>query len=77
MARVPNGSLYGPYLPLLSILNGLKPDEQKCYENKQKPRVKREGVLGFAWKLSRIGERLSPWVGAACVLMAIHVLILS
>lgn len=41
----------------------------------QEPHHKqREGVLGFLWKLSRIGERLSPYIGAACVLQAINVL---
>ena len=35
---------------------------------------KREGISGFFWKLSRIGERLSPYVGAGCAIMAIHVL---
>ena len=38
---------------------------------------KREGILGFFWKLSRIGERLSPYVGVGCVLMAIHVLFIQ
>lgn len=35
------------------------------------------GFYGFAWKASRIGERLSPYVGFACVLMAIHVLFIK
>ena len=35
---------------------------------------KRQGISGFFWKLSRIGERLSPYVGAACALMAINIL---
>jgi hypothetical protein len=34
----------------------------------------RHGVRGVAWKLARIGERLSPWVAASCVAMAIHLL---
>ncbi|GKY90522.1 hypothetical protein MPSEU_000025900 [Mayamaea pseudoterrestris] len=34
--------------------------------------IKREGILGFLWKLSRIGERVSPYVGACCAIMAIH-----
>ncbi|KAL7431605.1 hypothetical protein ACHAXH_003690 [Discostella pseudostelligera] len=37
-------------------------------------RLKRTGVTGFCWKLSRIGERLSPYVGVCCVIMAIHLL---
>jgi hypothetical protein len=37
-------------------------------------RLKRTGVTGFFWKLSRIGERLSPYVGLSCAVMAIHLL---
>lgn len=37
-------------------------------------RLKRSGVTGFFWKMSRIGERLSPYVGASCAIMAIHLL---
>mmetsp|Transcript_19442 Transcript_19442/g.34980 ORF Transcript_19442/g.34980 Transcript_19442/m.34980 type:complete len:84 (+) Transcript_19442:135-386(+) len=37
-------------------------------------RLKQTGVLGFFWKMSRIGERLSPYVGASCVVMAINLL---
>mmetsp|Transcript_7690 Transcript_7690/g.11271 ORF Transcript_7690/g.11271 Transcript_7690/m.11271 type:complete len:83 (+) Transcript_7690:51-299(+) len=40
------------------------------------PLVKRSGLSGFCWKLSRIGERLSPFVSGFCVLMAAHVLFL-
>uniref|UniRef100_A0A1L8D9N9 Protein kish n=1 Tax=Nyssomyia neivai TaxID=330878 RepID=A0A1L8D9N9_9DIPT len=32
------------------------------------------GFLGIFWKLARIGERKSPYVGVACVLMAISIL---
>lgn len=38
------------------------------------PLIKRPGLSGFCWKLSRIGERLSPFVSVSCILMAIHVL---
>ena len=31
-------------------------------------------VRGLPWKLARIGERLSPFVAAACVAMAVHLL---
>ena len=34
----------------------------------------RSGFSGFMWKLSRIGERLSPYVAACCVVMAVHLL---
>ena len=29
---------------------------------------------GTFWKCARIGERLSPWVSAACVAMGVHIL---
>jgi hypothetical protein len=32
------------------------------------------GFYGIAWKASRIGERLSPYVAIACVIMAVHIL---
>ncbi|OSX79875.1 hypothetical protein BU14_0070s0050 [Porphyra umbilicalis] len=34
----------------------------------------RTGFLGVFWKAARIGERLSPWVGAACLFMSISIL---
>jgi len=47
-----------------------QPGEQRRVE-------KRVGFLGLAWKFSRIGERLSPYVGASCVLMAIHIVFIQ
>ena len=41
------------------------------YDDPQNPGT-RKGLLSFCWKASRVGERLSPWVGAACVIMAAH-----
>jgi hypothetical protein len=38
------------------------------------PLIKRPGISGFCWKMSRIGERLSPFVAIGCVLMALNVL---
>ncbi|ROT78456.1 putative protein kish-A-like [Penaeus vannamei] len=35
------------------------------------------GLVGTFWKMARIGERKSPWVAAACVMMAVNVLFLS
>ncbi|CAO3649743.1 unnamed protein product [Cunninghamella echinulata] len=32
------------------------------------------GVLGLFWKAARIGERLSPYVSLACILMAISIM---
>mmetsp|Transcript_6518 Transcript_6518/g.14358 ORF Transcript_6518/g.14358 Transcript_6518/m.14358 type:complete len:83 (+) Transcript_6518:130-378(+) len=41
------------------------------------PPGKHEGLTGLCWKASRVGERVSPYVGAACVLMAFHLLFLK
>ena len=35
----------------------------------------KHGVFGLAWKAARIGERLSPWVAASCLVMAVYVLV--
>ncbi|CAD7084699.1 unnamed protein product [Hermetia illucens] len=35
------------------------------------------GMLGIFWKLARIGERKSPYVACACVLMALSILFWS
>jgi hypothetical protein len=35
------------------------------------------GLYGLAWKASRIGERLSPYVAGSCVLMALHLLFIK
>ncbi|CAN0206828.1 unnamed protein product, partial [Ectocarpus fasciculatus] len=35
---------------------------------------KHDGLFGLCWKASRIGERLSPYIGGACVIMALHLL---
>ncbi|GAX11542.1 hypothetical protein FisN_22Lu266 [Fistulifera solaris] len=40
-------------------------------------KLKREGLTGFLWKMSRIGERLSPYIGVGCFIMAIHVLFIQ
>mmetsp|Transcript_32809 Transcript_32809/g.54186 ORF Transcript_32809/g.54186 Transcript_32809/m.54186 type:complete len:84 (+) Transcript_32809:70-321(+) len=34
----------------------------------------REGLYAFFWRMSRIGERLSPYIGAGCAMMVVHVL---
>jgi hypothetical protein len=36
-----------------------------------------EGLVGLCWKASRIGERVSEYVSAACIIMAIHVLFIK
>lgn len=35
------------------------------------------GALGTFWKFARIGERLSPWVGLSCLVMAVKVLLFT
>ncbi|GMK55141.1 hypothetical protein CspeluHIS016_0201970 [Cutaneotrichosporon spelunceum] len=35
----------------------------------------REGFLGLFWKCARIGERLSPYVSLACVIMAVMIML--
>ncbi|OAD74637.1 hypothetical protein PHYBLDRAFT_144014 [Phycomyces blakesleeanus NRRL 1555(-)] len=32
------------------------------------------GVLGLFWKASRVGERLSPYVSLACIIMGISIM---
>lgn len=34
----------------------------------------RTGALGLTWKMARVGERLSPYVSAACIVMGFAVL---
>ncbi|KAG0026919.1 hypothetical protein BGZ81_005999 [Podila clonocystis] len=33
------------------------------------------GITGIFWKLARIGERLSPYVSLACIVMGISLLV--
>ncbi|SCV15443.1 Protein kish [Nakaseomyces glabratus] len=35
-------------------------------------RYKNHDILGAFWKMARIGERASPYVSVACILMAIN-----
>ncbi|KAJ1985054.1 Essential protein suggested to function early in the secretory pathway [Dimargaris verticillata] len=34
----------------------------------------KQGFLGLFWKAARVGERLSPYVSLACVLMAVRLI---
>mmetsp|Transcript_96090 Transcript_96090/g.277518 ORF Transcript_96090/g.277518 Transcript_96090/m.277518 type:complete len:84 (-) Transcript_96090:231-482(-) len=52
-----------------AIFDGSKPRDANMPAH-----LHREGLPGFCWKLSRVGERLSPFVGGSCVLMALYVL---
>ncbi|KAF9300050.1 hypothetical protein BGZ74_008343 [Mortierella antarctica] len=33
------------------------------------------GITGIFWKLARIGERLSPYVSLACIVMGVSLLL--
>jgi hypothetical protein len=35
----------------------------------------KDGVVGIFWKCARIGERLSPYISLACVVMAVSMLL--
>nr|CCA21670.1 conserved hypothetical protein [Albugo laibachii Nc14] len=43
------------------------------FDRNQQP-GKHEGLSGLCWKASRIGERKSPYVAGALILMALHTL---
>ncbi len=43
-------------------------------QQRQQAHHHREGVMGFLWKLSRIGERCSPYISIACILQAMNIL---
>ncbi|OEU17278.1 hypothetical protein FRACYDRAFT_184075 [Fragilariopsis cylindrus CCMP1102] len=48
-----------------------------CYLRELRPGIfdgNRTGFGGFCWKMSRVGERMSPFVGAGCLFMAAYVL---
>ncbi|XP_024532558.1 protein kish-like [Selaginella moellendorffii] len=36
---------------------------------------RKTGFRGVFWKAARIGERLSPWVAAACLVMGLYMLV--
>ena len=38
---------------------------------------KHTGFTGIAWKVSRVGERLSPFVGVCCMIGAMYVLFIK
>ena len=63
--RIEHQEFFSHALSLFVYWQTLQPGEM---------RLKRTGVTGFFWKLSRIGERLSPYVGLSCAVMAIHLL---
>mmetsp|Transcript_1215 Transcript_1215/g.4283 ORF Transcript_1215/g.4283 Transcript_1215/m.4283 type:complete len:93 (-) Transcript_1215:124-402(-) len=41
---------------------------------RRRPPRRRSGLRGFCWKAARVGERVSPYVSASLVLMAINLL---
>jgi len=70
--------LQRPFTHLLSLLwlliRFLSLPKKTNQQDGSKTLMKREGIKGFFWKLSRIGERLSPYVGAGCATMAVYIL---
>jgi hypothetical protein len=65
--------LYYPLTFIFIFTNGGFLDAQSR-DASQPVHYHRDGMMGFCWKLSRIGERLSPFVGASCLIMAVYVL---
>jgi hypothetical protein len=47
------------------------------YVKLKAPKVlsQRTGFFGLFWKAARIGERLSPWVAGACIIMGFMALL--
>lgn len=63
-------TIFDPSVPLPSEnSNGLQQSELQ--------RLKHDGLSGVCWKLSRIGERMSPYISGACLLVAVHVLFIK
>lgn len=62
---------FSPYQYHLCMSCHVRCSTRQTYERGFKGR---SGFSGFMWKLSRIGERLSPYVAACCVVMAVHLL---
>jgi hypothetical protein len=50
------------------------PTQQQQQQYRQRPHHHRDGMMGFLWKLSRIGERCSPYICIACILQAMNIL---
>lgn len=87
-ARESRATIFDPSVPVVRhedgcflcdrdfpVLMNMFLSPKQAQQNGQPPPVlKREGILGFLWKLSRIGERLSPYVSVGCLVMAVHVL---
>lgn len=53
---------------------GMDANPQPLQQQRQQPHHHRDGMMGFLWKLSRIGERCSPYISVACILQAINIL---
>lgn len=34
--------------------------------------ARKKGLSGTFWKAARIGERLSPWVSASCLILGVY-----
>lgn len=58
----------------MTFLRSLRPNIFNDSSNPSAGGAQHTGFTGVAWKVSRIGERLSPHVGACCIVAAIYVL---
>ena len=47
---------------------------QNPNQRRQQAYHHRDGMVGFLWKLSRIGERCSSYISIACILQAMNIL---
>ena len=53
---------------------GANLQSQEQQQQRQQAHHHRDGMMGFLWKLSRIGERCSPYISMACIIQAFNIL---
>lgn len=69
-------SLITVILLLICACTYLRSYRPAIFDNATEPH-RHTGFRGLCWKLSRIGERISPYVSIACLMMAVHVLFIN
>lgn len=50
---------------------------KNIFTNSTDQRFQHSGFNGIAWKAARVGERLSPWISASCIVGAVYVLFIK
>ncbi len=71
------------FICLTTHLRNMRPtifDDPMVADERQQGQLSKpthSGLKGLCWKASRIGERLSPYVGSLCVLMAFHLIFIK